>query len=365
MLSEQVMSRRQFVGDGLLAVGALALGGNELLNFAPSIADAATTPDINENVILSDGQDPSAQVIDGQVYYCAAGEDCTIQIRQAESVQELAEFSRVGLRGADTVWQLGPPDTEVLGNLKQVWAPKIFQQADGTISIYATTDKNIKANQQIFAIEAPDIGSDFTLSGVLNTGKTNEGENKWAIDGSMFSYNGNTYFIWSGKEATGGKVDQNIYISLMDDSFTLAGEPIMISSPVYSWEYIMNGAIAQGINEAPHAFQNPSGKGSLLIEYSASGSWSRDYCIGRLALSGSDPLNPDDWTKSSQPVFKSLGKIYGPGSHCVIEIEGVLWLLYDNKKSPISGWDNREVRAQSFEVSHNGFPLYQHPRATF
>ncbi|HYK43668.1 MAG TPA: hypothetical protein VEV83_00770 [Parafilimonas sp.] len=56
--------------------------------------------------------------------------------------------------------------------------------------------------------------------------------------------------------------------------------------------------------------------GNIFITYSASFCGTDAYCLGMLSLkTGGDPLNENDWTKSSTPVFttNAAGGAFGPG----------------------------------------------------
>ena len=52
--------------------------------------------------------------------------------------------------------------------------------------------------------------------------------------------------------------------------------------------------------------------GRTWIFYSASYCWN-NYKLGRLELTGSDPLSASSWTKYPDPVFEAANGDYGPG----------------------------------------------------
>ncbi|MGV2788510.1 family 43 glycosylhydrolase, partial [Clostridium perfringens] len=90
--------------------------------------------------------------------------------------------------------------------------------------------------------------------------------------------------------------------------------------------------------------------GVISLVYSASGSWTNDYCLGLITASTtSDLLNPASWSKRSQPIFKSGNGLYGPGHHSFTKSpDGTEdWMLYHVAKYNNAGW-NREVRMQKF-----------------
>ena len=90
--------------------------------------------------------------------------------------------------------------------------------------------------------------------------------------------------------------------------------------------------------------------GTVHIVYSASGSWTDDYCLGLLTLTGPDPLDPAAWTKTAAPLFTKAETAYGPG-HCSFTTspDGAEdWIVYHANEVSGSGWRGRSVRAQKF-----------------
>jgi len=128
-------------------------------------------------------------------------------------------------------------------------------------------------------------------------------DHKWAIDGTMFTYNGQRYFVWSGWEGD-TNVEQNLYIARMSSPTTTTGARYVISQPRESWERVVVGGGYPFVNEAPEAIKDPDGQ--LHIVYSANGSWSNKYCLPDLRLrdSGDHPY-VWDWYKSNGCLFGS------------------------------------------------------------
>ena len=55
------------------------------------------------------------------------------------------------------------------------------------------------------------------------------------------------------------------------------------------------------INEGPVILRR---NGRVFMVYSASTTWSEDYSLGMLTMDeNGDPMDPESWTKSMQPVF--------------------------------------------------------------
>jgi hypothetical protein len=102
----------------------------------------------------------------------------------------------------------------------------------------------------------------------------------------------------------------------------------------------------------------------MSIIYSASGSWTDDYCLGILSTKmGSDLLNPSSWKKHDKPVFSKTDKVFGPGHSSFVKSVGKEdWILYHAAKMQGSGW-NRNVRMQSFKWNADGTPNFGTPIA--
>lgn len=83
---------------------------------------------------------------------------------------------------------------------------------------------------------------------------------------------------------------------------------------------------------------------TVHIVYSASGSWTDDYCLGMLSFRGGDILDPASWTKSKDPVFSKGNGIYGPG-HCSFTTtdDGAVWMIYHGNTESGTGWSGRKV----------------------
>ncbi|MCL2014010.1 MAG: family 43 glycosylhydrolase, partial [Oscillospiraceae bacterium] len=181
---------------------------------------------------------------------------------------------------------------------------------------------------------------------------------RWAIDGTVMRYNGKNYFIWSGWDGT-VDVEQITYIAEMSSPTELATERVMISRPDQSWEQLGG---RPWINEG-QVWVERNGKHYIL--YSGSGSWSDDYCVGVLALTGDNPLDPAHWTKHPTPILeKSVDMqesgvgMYGPGHPSVTTSrDGRDWLVYHANVNGGSGWSGRSAWIQLMLWDDNDFPV--------
>ncbi len=147
----------------------------------------------------------------------------------------------------------------------------------------------------------------------------------------------------------------------MSNPYTLSGERVLISSPTNSWERIGRPYV----NEGPQALLR---NGKVFIVYSASGSWTDDYCLGMLTASAtSNLLLASSWTKSPGCVFSKRDTAYGPGHNNFIQSpDGTEdWLIYHANPVSGGGWSGRNIRVQRFTWKADGSPNFGTPVATY
>lgn len=233
-------------------------------------------------------------------------------------------------------------------NCDNVWAPELHL-LDGRWFIYYAADDGNNANHRMWTLEC--AGSDprgkYRCRGALET-------SGWAIDGTVLSLDdGRRYFLWSGWPGKrNGK--QNIYIAPMRNPTTISGSRVMIASPDQAWEQI-----AMPICEGPQVLKR---NGDIFVVYSASGSWTPDYCLGMLQNKTGDLLNAAAWKKHG-PVFKKTDDVWGVG-HCSFVKslgESEDWIVYHSKTSRKHGWEDRDVHAKPFTWSVEGLPDFGAP----
>jgi len=168
---------------------------------------------------------------------------------------------------------------------------------------------------------------------------------KWAIDGTVFKVADKLYFIWSGWE---GDVNdrQILYIAPMSDPFTISGSRVEISRPTYRWEKVGKPLV----NEGPEIVIRGM---TVNLIYSASGSWTGEYCLGLLtAKADSDLLSPSSWKKHPEPVFRSGNGIFGPGHASFVKSPDGRedWIVYHAAQFQGAG-RIRSIRTQQFQWS--------------
>lgn len=261
------------------------------------------------------------------------------------------------LRAAEvkTVWT--PPATGM--NSKQIWAPELHF-LEGKWYFYYAADDGLNENHRMWVLE--NSAADPFSGQWVDRGELELPGDKWAIDGTAFEHNGSLYYLWSGWE---GDVNgrQDIYISKLADPATAEGNRVLLSKPEHDWE---KAGGTPTINEAPQFLRTED---KLFIIYSASGCWTDDYKLGMLsAPATSDPMDPNAWTKHSEPIFEKniSGQAFGPGHNSFFKSpDGTEdWILYHANPQPGQGCGgNRSPRMQKFTWTADGFPDFGEPVA--
>lgn len=286
------MSFGRFVATAITLVVALVLG---------LFADKASAGRTGMKAA-----DPSVLRV-GSIYYSVQTGNNGLMVRQAASPDELAAAS------AQQVWT----DTAGRG---EVWAPDFVMDGD-RFYIYFSSGAGNAHRMYVISSTAPATGYGAETQLALP-------DNKWAIDGTLFNYNSQLWFVWSGWEGD-TNVEQNLYICRMSSPTQPTGARYIISQPRESWERTVGNPY---INEGPQAIKDPNGQ--LHIVYSANGSWSDQYCLADLRLrAGGDPTYVWDWYKSNGCLFGSnQGNMMsgwdqtlyanGPGHHTFVLLNG-------------------------------------------
>lgn len=287
-------------------------------------------------ILPSPSADPWVMQHEGWYYYCESRHQDAIYIRKSRNFIHLNQDPGV------MVWS-----APAFGaNSKSLWAPELhFIQ--GKWYIYYAADDGLNENHRMWVLEASDPFGPYVCRGALET-------DTWAIDGTILEGpGGSLYCVWSGWP---GRVNgqQNLYIAPMHNPWTLSGPRVLLAQPEHAWE-----SIDMAICEGPQILRN---NGRTFIIYSASGSWTVDYCLGMIELTGTDPINPAHWEKKGC-VFKKTERVWGLG-HCsfVKSPDGSEdWIVYHAKSKRKKGWNDRNVRAQKFTWTSDGLPHFGEP----
>lgn len=310
---------------------ALAAAGQTL-----PIAEAAPVASrVFTNPVLPAGADPWVIRHGDDYFYCGSARG-SIFVGKSASLREI---------GANRKKVFTPPPGTAYS--RELWAPELHFLDNRWFVYFAADDgNNEKHRMWVLRSKTGDAQGQYELMGRLDTG------DRWAIDGSVFEWNDKRYFIWSGWQGT-ENVAQNIYIAPMANPWTLGGKRVLISKPELPWE--LNGRPL--INEGPTALRHGD---RLFIVYSASGSWTDDYCLGRLDFLGGDPLRAKNWTKHPQAVFARTETVFGPGHASFVNDGKRDWIVYHAARRAGSGWE-RDVRMQPFEWNADGTPDFGAP----
>ena len=248
-------------------------------------------------------------------------------------------------------------------NRSCVWAPEIHLINNRWYVYYAAGESGppfIHQRTGVLRSKTDDVFSDYEDMGVLYTGDNPSlpATNVWAIDMTILEHKGKLYAIWSGwiKQETTDATQQHLYISEMENPYTMKGKRVKLSSPVESWE--TGGPL--NLNEGPEILKNGN---KIFVIYSCRESWLVEYRLGMLQLINPDGdlLDPANWKKSG-PVFEGNSLVYGVG-HCSFvkspdNTED--WIIYHSKKSTTPGWE-RDVRMQPFKWNTDGTPDFGQP----
>ena len=268
------------------------------------------------------------------IWYALLVSGRTLQLRASPLLSEISKVEPI------TIWRA--PKSGLLS--KNIWAPEMHF-LDGRWFIYLTGDDGDNDNHRMWVFEAETPLGPWRNRGRLDTGG-------WAIDATILEANGSRYSVWSGWPGRRNG-QQNLYIAPMRDPWTLAGPRVLLTTPTESWE-----RVSLPLCEGPQILRR---NGRTFIVYSASGSWTPDYCLGMLVNDDGDFLNPRSWRKHG-PVFQRTGSVWGVG-HCsfVHHVTAGDLIFYHAKTKLTPGWDDRNVRVQPFGWTADGMPDFGAP----
>lgn len=305
------------------------------------------------NPLLPTGADPFSFYKDGFYYYMHTMGNKLV-LWKTPNLAQLSQSEKITI--------FDPPPN--LPYSKGIWAPEIHF-IDGAWYVYFAADDGQNKNHRMYVLENRS-GNPMNQEWKLK-GKLADKSDKWAIDGNLFKYNKQLYFIWSGWEGEeNGR--QNIYIASMSNPYTISSERVLISTPEYPWELF--GTLKNpvdpphvAVNEGPQSLFN--GKKCFIV-YSASGCWTDHYTLGLLQLTGKNPLDPTAWKKHPEPVFKSDPEngVYATGHNSFFTSPNGKenWILYHANDLPGQGCGKyRSPRAQQFRWNKDGTPDFGKP----
>jgi len=292
-----------------------------------------------QNPLRDPGADPWLQYHNGQ-YYLVATNHAAIKMRHASSLRELRDAEDV------VVWQDNTPSRS-----EQMWAPEFFL-LDGPNGrrwyLYYTACDGPDLNHRMFVCEAggDDPLGPYAFKAQLATDPVNA---LYAIDGTVIAHpDGSLYFVWAGHPG------HRLYISKMDNPWTLTGERALIEA---------SGFGCDEVREGPVALQRD---GHIFLVYSACDTGKPDYKLGMLVADAlADPIDPASWRQHPDPVFTRCDDngVYGPGhNHFFKSPDGTEdWIVYHAKTSSEYTYEGRSTRAQRFSWNDEGLPAFGEP----
>ena len=229
-----------------------------------------------------------------------------IEVRRAKTIAELAKAEAVD------VWR--KPESGQLSEL--IWAPEIHHHG-GKWFVYFAAAPSREIKDDLFqhrmyvistAAENP-LAGEWTEPQQVHTGI-----DSFCLDATTFTHRGATYYVWAQKDRRIAG-NSNLYLARMASPSTLATKPVRLSVPELAWE-----TRGFSVNEGPAVLIS---HGKVFISYSASAT-DENYCVGLLhAEEGADLLEPGNWTKSQEPVFKTCYErgVFGPGHNSFTKAE--------------------------------------------
>lgn len=303
--------------------------------------------DTFHNPLLDPGADPWVYK-DYDTYYLMVTRGTKLELWKSKTLSEIHKGE------CQTLWNA--PAEGI--NCANIWAPEIHK-VNGKWYIYFTANDGLGDDQtrKVFVLENPSADpfeDKWVEKGFVNTEYP-------GLDGTIFQHKGDLYFVYAGY-GNFPEYGSALYIAKMENPWTLTGPNVLISKPEYEWE--KQGGMA--INEGPVMLQRNH---KLFLVYSASTTWSDDYCLGMLTASDdTDVINPEAWYKTNQPVFKKSieNEVYAPGHNGFTKSpDGTEdWIVYHAISESNGGSQKRSMRIQKFTWNSDGTPNFGNPLAT-
>ena len=321
------------------------------------------------------GGDPWVTYVDGWYYYMVTG--------NGFYVSKSRDLERVNSNPV-SVFDMNDLIGEEISIVKELWAPELHF-VDGYWYIYFTvydgeavdesawngctgqprnhrmyvlkSDTSDAQGSYTFLGQIKEVESDYINDETYKNGGHKAGH--WAIDQSVFKWNGKLYSIWSGWDRY-VNVEQRIYIAEMENPWTIGSKRVELSRPQFAYETY---SVIPAINEGPQALISPDEK-TLNIAFSVNRFDDATYALGLLTLKeNGNPLNAEDWTKTEEPVLETSVKnsTYSVG-HCsfVPSPDGNShYVVYHARRGEDVNANPREIRTQQFFWNDNGTPRFE------
>jgi len=292
------------------------------------------------NPLFSNGADPWLEFYDGNYYLTTTTWTSQLVMRKSPTLDGLATAAPVN------IWSDTDPS-----RCCNFWAFE-FHHLNGPSGprwylMYTSGQHGTLDHQHLSVLES--VGDDPMGPYVY---KGSPMPDSWNIDGSYLEYKGQLYLLWS--QWVGD--EQLNWISKMKNPWTIEGRRVVLTRPEAAWEQS-----GRKVNEGPEVLQK---NGRTFLIYSASFCDTPDYKLAMTEITGGDPLNPDDWSKTPQPVFQRGNGVFGPGHNGFFTSPDGSedWLVYHGNSKETDGCSaTRSVRAQKFTWNADGTPNFGEP----
>ena len=251
----------------------------------------------NENA-----RDPDVVYHEGK-YYCLYSYKDALWIKSSDKIEGLlnAEAKKVYAPDPNSDYRV------------RIWAPELHF-LNNEWHIYVTIgDVNSKV-QHMFVLRNH---STNPMDEYEQVAYLNNGDDKWAIDGTVIKKDNELYYVYSsfGKYEDGAY--QALYIVKMKDPYHIELPRKLLSKSEYDWERRgCEGDKRPYVNEGPFAVYHNN---KIHIVYSASGCWTDYYCLGLLTFKGGDMLDANNWEKHPLPILDNSHGYVGPGHASFIQ----------------------------------------------
>jgi len=301
------------------------------------------------NPLLESGPDPYiCKHFDGNYYFTAT-------TRTHIALWKSATITGISTAEKKIIWV--PPIEGPYS--KNIWAPEIHYIHNKWFIYFTANDGGGDDTRRIYVLENSSenpLEGEWNFKGAVNTELP-------GLDGTVLQHHNQLYFLYAGY---GYFPDYGsaLYIAKMKNPWTLEGENILISAPTAEWE--KQGGMA--INEGP-IFLKRNGK--LFLIFSASATWSDDYCLGMLTANESDDvMDPAAWVKYSEPVFaKNIkNRVFSPGHNSFTQSpDGTEdWIVYHAFSFSEAEGNHRDgklrnPRIQKYHWNQDGTPNFGKP----
>ncbi|MBE6728559.1 MAG: hypothetical protein E7562_07950 [Ruminococcaceae bacterium] len=321
------------------------------------------------------GGDPWVTYHNGWYYYMYTG--------NGFYVSKSRELERVNSNPVSVFKMADLVDGVNFSIVKELWAPELHF-IDGYWYIYFTAYDGEEASKEtssgvtgtaknhrmyVLKSDTDDAQGSYTFMGQLNELQSDYANDStfdstiykpghWAIDQSVFKWNDKLYAVWSGWPSY-TSVGQRIYIAEMKNPYTISSARVEICRPEFAYETY---SMIPPVNEGPQALISPDGS-TLNIAFSVNRFDDSHYSLGLLTLKkGGNPLNADDWTKTTKPVFETSleNSTYSVG-HCSFvpsPDKSESFMVYHARRGENTVANPREIRVQQFYWNDDGTPYF-------